>query len=155
MLVGSFAYDVPLIPQPNTTSCWAASMAMLVSHRDSAMVSPQQIADPAGMNLNSSYGWDILRRAIRHWGLREYPATPALSEFAGLLRNNGPLWLVVTGAPTHAVVLTGSDGTLFSWNDPWPPGVGRQAVMQTSQTLANRFGGASSLVGGNFQILMG
>jgi len=148
------SYDVALIAQPNTTSCWAASMAMLVSYHERRTVSAQQIADAVGLDLNSSYPWSVLRDAARVWRLQEVPMTPALSELPGLLLRHGPLWMVVTGAPTHAVVLTGSDGRRYSWNNPWPPNVGERAHLQSAASLATRFGGASPMIGSrNFQLL--
>ena len=151
MATGSIQFDVPLIPQPNTTSCWAASMAMLVSYRDGAMTTPQSIADAAGYSLESSYGWDALYSALREWNLSTITMTPTMGELDRLLRRYGPLWLMVTGAPTHAVVLTGGDGgSNFSWNDPWPPRTGRRSVHKSASQLAARFGAVST---SHFQIV--
>lgn len=145
-------YDVPLIPQPNETSCWAAAMAMLVSFERQRRT-PQEIADAASMDLNSSYGWDVLHAARRHWGLQEIQMTPPINGFPNLLDEHGPLWMVVTGNPSHAVVLTGTDGHRYSWNDPSPPNVGTRAFLQSATSLAARFGGAVSQIGANCQLL--
>ena len=40
--------SVQLIPQPTDSSCWAGSMAMVVSTRDSQSVTPDAIAQAAG-----------------------------------------------------------------------------------------------------------
>lgn len=149
----SIFHSVPLIPQPNPTSCWAASMAMIVSFRRRASVTPQQIADAVGLNLDSCYGWSFLYAAARHWGFNEIaPASFTGEGWRQLLRDYGPLWLVEVGAPSHAVVLTGGDGDTFSLNNPWPPNVGA-IENKTLQQLDSDFGGALPAVGNNVQLM--
>jgi len=147
-------YDVPLIPQPTDDSCWAAAMAMVVSFYQNNTILPQQIAASVSLNLHSSYGWSYLHQAAREWGLRSLNITPNIVDFPQLLKEHGPLWLVVTGDPSHAVVLTGTDGIRFSWNDPSPPNVGRQNIQMPITRLARRFGTVIDKIGtSNFQVL--
>jgi ABC-type bacteriocin/lantibiotic exporter with double-glycine peptidase domain len=149
----SIFYSVPLIPQPNPTSCWAAAMAMVVSHKTRSSVTPQAIAAAVGLNLDSCYGWSFLYAAARHWGLAEIaPASFTGEGWRLLLRDHGPLWLVEVGAPSHAVVLTGGDGDNFSLNNPWPPNVGA-TENKTLQVLDRDFGGALQAVGNNVQLM--
>jgi len=127
-------------------------MAMLVSYYQGA-VTPEEIAQTAGISLESSYGWDVLYAAARAYGLREIPpASRTVRGWTDLLISHGPLWVVETGDPSHAVVLTGiSNGTVFI-NNPWPPCAG-DASPRTFQDFALSFGGAAEAVGDDMQIL--
>ena len=103
------------------------------------------------MDLNSSYGWDVLYDAAQHWGLESLPSASLSGRgWLALLQAHGPLWLVEVGNPSHAVVLIGYDGKQFHLNDPWPP-AGRKT--RTVAQLNNDFGGALSAVGDNVQLL--
>jgi len=123
--------DVALIPQPTDVSCWAASLAMVVSARDSASTPPQTVASRAGMDVDTGYGWTDIQRAVVAWNLvEEGPRSAMPEEWARLLELWGPIWVVEVGAPYHAVVLGGvrgdgtPDGTYVTVYNPWPPGVG-------------------------------
>ena len=123
--------DVPLIPQPTPLSCWAAALAMVVSYRDNTMYTPQEIANHAGMDLATGYGWTAISGAVLAWGLSETPPMSAMPPYwASLLEEHGPLWVVEVGAPYHAVVVKGMHGTgdpdsTEVWiNNPWPPNQG-------------------------------
>jgi ABC-type bacteriocin/lantibiotic exporter with double-glycine peptidase domain len=149
----SISYSVPLIPQPNSTSCWAAAMAMVVSYWQRASVSPASIASAVGLHLDSCYGWDVLYDAANYWGFRAIPSACYIGPaWVGFLSRYGPLWLVETGAPSHAVVLTGGDGASFSVNNPWPPNIGARETKTLAQ-LSRDFEGAASAVGNNVQLL--
>jgi hypothetical protein len=123
--------DVVLIPQPTDVTCWAASLAMVVSARDQMSTDPARIASVAGMDIHTGYGWDAIRRAVRTWSLvEEGPQSAMPEDVARWLENWGPIWVVEIGAPYHAVVLSGitgdgtSEGTYVTVYNPWPPGVG-------------------------------
>ncbi|MFO7996823.1 MAG: DUF4157 domain-containing protein [Dehalococcoidia bacterium] len=148
----SVHYPVPLIPQPTPDSCWAGAMAMLVSYYQGA-VTPEEIAETAGISLESCYGWDVLYAAARAYGLIEIPRASYTNEgWRDLLIRHGPLWVVESGDPSHAVVLTGiSSGTVFI-NNPWPPGTGNAGPVPF-QDFSLSFGGAADAVGENMQIL--
>ncbi len=66
-------YDVPLIPQPDKLSCWAGSMAMLVSFRKQASYTPEQLANDVGRSLRMSYGWDELEAVKDQFGFKDIP----------------------------------------------------------------------------------
>jgi ABC-type bacteriocin/lantibiotic exporter with double-glycine peptidase domain len=124
-------YDVPLIPQPTQASCWAASLAMVISFRDSASYTVDDIASQAGMDVSRSYNWTQIKGAVGNWLLKVEGSECAPPSFwAGLLRAFGPLWIVEIGNPTHAVVVTGMRGdgtpenTSVMINNPAPPNMG-------------------------------
>ena len=125
--------SVPLIPQPTDSSCWAASMAMIVSTRDSSSTAPDSVAQAAGMTTTDGYGWSDIQRAVKQWNLRQLgPACALPTAWADQLRSYGPIWIVEIGAPYHAVVVTGVDGdgtpegSTIIVNNPWPPNAGAQ-----------------------------
>ncbi len=155
LLAQGVRYNVPLIPQPTNDSCWAGAMAMVESYHQGTYVSPHDIAESAGISLNMSYGWDALYNAALYYGFHQLPAQSLPPEsWARILNNYGPLWIVRTGDPSHAIVLTGIKGNNVNINDPWPP---RQGTVRTRTfaEFAESFGGAAEAVGNNMQILYG
>jgi hypothetical protein len=128
-------YDVPLIPQPNKNACWAASMAMLEAYRRdkealaSMPYSAQDLADDVGYSLDQSYGWDRLEDVRDNLGLRDLPIVgkqhPTAIEWRNWLRKYGPLFVTITGSPTHAIVVRGiadggpSDSPQIQILNPW------------------------------------
>jgi V8-like Glu-specific endopeptidase len=110
-------HRVALVPQPDKNACWAASMTMLKSFRSDASFDPEAFVREAGGSLAASYGWDQLERVRDHYGFRviEQPSNASLyhtpAQWAQWLRDFGPLWVVIVGAP-HAVVLSGIRGDL-------------------------------------------
>jgi hypothetical protein len=138
--------DLVLIPQPTDVTCWAASLAMVVSARDRASTDPQRVASRAGMDVNTGYGWDDIRRAVSAWDLiEEGPQSTMPDELARWLETWGPIWVVEIGAPYHAVVLAGvrgdgtPEGTYVTVYNPWPPGVGAIET-KTFLDFENEFG---------------
>ena len=129
----SVKLSVQLVPQPTDRSCWAASMAMIVGNRDNISIEAESIASAAEMTTTDSYGWEGIQTAVDHWNLREQgPACLTPSAWAAMLRTSGPIWIVETGNPYHAVVVIGIDGdgtpegsTVYI-NNPWPPNSGVQ-----------------------------
>jgi hypothetical protein len=124
LAVGS---SIPLIAQPTDVTCWAASIAMLVG------TTPEDVCEQNEMSTTDGYGWDDIRKAVQKYGLTEIgPACGGPDYFAPMLQHS-PLWIVETGNPYHAVVVTGmyTDDDQWSWentwvtvNNPWPPGSG-------------------------------
>ncbi|MCW2594278.1 MAG: hypothetical protein QOH52_958 [Pseudonocardiales bacterium] len=117
--------SVTLVAQPTETSCWAASIAMLVSE------TPEAVVERADMKIDEGYGWSEIEPAASKWGLT--PLAPACGMpdlLAGWVHEYGPLWVVEVGAPYHAVVVGGvegdgtPDGTFVTVYNPWPPGSG-------------------------------
>ncbi|MGZ3144433.1 papain-like cysteine protease family protein [Lentzea chajnantorensis] len=127
----SVTVPVALVPQPTTTSGWAAALAALVEAREHKAITPAQVAADAGLDLDTSYPWQRIRAAVGTWRLAEERVT-GLSprDWAALLREWGPVWAVRPDAPHRGVVVCGIDGdgtpegTSVRVNDPWPPFAG-------------------------------
>ena len=123
--------SVQLVPQPTDVSCWAASMAMIVGNRDQTSTTSDAIAQAANMTTTDGYGWSDIENAVKQWGLTELgPACALPTAWADMLNAHGPIWIVETGAPYHAVVVTGvegdgtPEGSFIIVNNPWPPNAG-------------------------------
>lgn len=123
-------YDVPLVAQSNKLSCWAASMAMLVSHRTGTSTTDQLIAQEAGISIEQSYSWDHLESVKNHFGFKVVPilssgSKPTAKQWYDWLVEYGPLWITIQGGPTHAVVVYGIEGDISNNNailyirNPW------------------------------------
>lgn len=172
------SYPVTLIPQPDKNSCWAASMAMLLSYRRNASYSPETLANEVGQSLATSYNWDLLTAVRDRYGftLIAQPSNTSLyhtpQQWADWLGQYGPLWVVIVGAP-HAVVLAGIRGNLADpaatqvkllnpWdtrvsfdNDPVafnPPNTGYEDWIRFDQ-FASDFGTMSEADYGNWRVL--
>jgi hypothetical protein len=142
----SIAYDVELIPQPTTVSCWAAALGMVISCRDQASYTVEDVASLANMNTAKGYGWKEIHTAVLAWELKEEGPVSAMPDYwAKLLESCGPLWIVEVGAPAHAVVVVGMHGdgtpeeTKVTLNNPWPPNKGA-IEEKTFLAFDNEFG---------------
>jgi hypothetical protein len=117
-LSAEILYTVPLIPQPDKLSCWAASMAMLLSFRRGETVSPERLAQEVGRSLRTSYSWDMLEAVKDQFGFHEIdlPSNATLyplpEQWFQWLNDYGPLWVTVRGAPSHAIIVHGISGDL-------------------------------------------
>lgn len=135
-VMSPLSYDVPLVAQPNKTSCWAASMAMLESFRrsldtqSSVVVQAAELAAEVGYSLEQSYGWDRLDDVRVNLELDDVDGLslaqfPAATQWAQWLRTYGPLYVTIDGAPTHAILVYGisGDGTdagsSIQFHNPW------------------------------------
>ncbi len=122
-------YNVPLVAQTATLSCWAASIAMILGWRHQASYSDQMIArNPGGLNYMTSYhnGLDPNDRYIlRHNGFEVEPPMCYLpSTIRSRLSTRGPLWVATWAPGPHIRVVTGMVGEMLMINDPLPVGVG-------------------------------
>ena len=171
-------HDVALIPQPDKNACWAASMAMLLGFRGVRSVDPEALAREVGGSLSTSYDWNLLTRVSGRHGFVaiEQPSNASIyhspTQWAQWLRERGPLWVVIVGAP-HAVVLAGIRGDLSNpasvevkvlnpWdtevafdNDPVvfnPPNRGRAGWLPFEQFAAD-FGNMAEPDYGNWRVL--
>jgi len=122
-------YDVPLIPQTTSMSCWAASIAMILAWKNQASYDPRLIAAnnggssymPAfvnGLDPNDHY---ILRR---NGFAMDAPQCYSLAAVTALLDARGPLWLASAAPEPHIRVVTGYRGQQLMVNDPAPVGSG-------------------------------
>jgi len=164
------SYDVPLTPQPNKTSCWAASMAMIESYRRSREVPrrpPQAaagLAEEVGLSIDHIYRWSQLEAAKDHFEFEEVTITgthyPTAEKWRVWLQEYGPLYVTIRGAPSHAIIVRGISGSLTPTGsqldilNPWdinetfdddplefnPPNQGAHLTM-TVDELNERFNG--------------
>jgi len=176
----SVQYDVPLEAQPDKLSCWAGAMAMMVSFRRQQSVTAEALAESVGRSLRTSYGWDMLESVKDSFGFREIPIpdnmsyVPPPEDWHAWLRQYGPLWVTVRGAPSHAIVVRGIHGDLTPEEtsvdilDPWdttirfdqdpvdfhPPNYGRRADALPYTRFAAEFLNISELANvGNWRVL--
>ena len=175
---GPSDYDVHLIPQPDKNACWAASMAMLIAYRGQMSRTPEAIVNEVGSSLATSYGWELIKAAKKHYGFQtlEQPSNTSLyhspRQWAEWLNACGPLWVVIVGAP-HAVVLAGIRGNrddasdckvklLNPWdtrvnfdNDPveFHPANNGYADWLSFEEFASDFGNMAESNYGNWRIL--
>jgi len=112
------SFPVQLLPQPDKVSCWAGSMAMLVSYKRNASVTPESLASEVSRSLRTSYSWDMLKAVRQHFAFKEVSLpsnlsfVPLPSDWYQWLDQFGPLWVTVQGNPSHAVVVAGIAGDL-------------------------------------------
>jgi ABC-type bacteriocin/lantibiotic exporter with double-glycine peptidase domain len=118
-------YQVTGISQTETHAYWATSFAVLVNYRDGSNLTPADVSNAVGADLDAVESWSDVIDAASHFGLHE--STSACMDVRGwaqLLADYGPLWICVHSG-SHAVVLTGvrgdgtPEGTTFYLADPW------------------------------------
>jgi len=124
-------YDVPLVAQTSSMSCWAASIGMILGWRDSASYSDEMIArNPGGTSYMTSYqqGLDPNdKKILRANGFEvEPPMCYTVRGIMDLLRAYGPLWVATWAPGPHIRVVRGMTGSTVHVNDPWPVNQGRQ-----------------------------
>lgn len=121
-------YEVMLVPQSTNMSCWAASIAMVLSWSNQASFDPQSIAaNPGGTSYmpqfaNNGPGLNPNDRYIleQNGFTLEAPQCYTLEAVQGLLAQHGPLWFASLSPAPHIRVITGSTGTQMHVNDPAP-----------------------------------
>jgi hypothetical protein len=137
-------YNVPLIPQCGTLTCWYAAAQMVVRWNrrhprgnrragadiDSAAVTAAVCGGNIYINLLTPSAVATFARSANLQATYQSVTSTGLAQ---LLTTYGPLWYggkvrgyrgVTRGA--HVVVITGSDGDAVYINDPAPSGVGGQ-----------------------------
>jgi hypothetical protein len=130
----SIGYQVPLIPQTTSMSCWAAGIAMIVGWRRGVIVDPVAIAaNPGGVSYLAQFqsGLDPNDSTIlRRWGLvTEAPRSYEPDAFGELLQRYGPLWVAASVPGPHVRVVTGyqpgvtAANAIVGVNDPWELGM--------------------------------
>lgn len=139
-------YDVPLIPQSTSMSCWAASIAMILGWRDQASYAPSMIAaNPGGLSYmpEFTHGLDPNDRYIleRNGFALESPQCYLLSAVQDLISNYGPLWVAGRVGGPHIRVVTGYNGGVLYVNDPAP--VNRGSIY--TRSFAQFFGAMETL----------
>lgn len=144
----SIHHDIPLIPQPTSATCWAASTAMMTrsSVSDVIMKTLGNLVGSSGglINYSGQLDWLTGTQAFANAHKLRFGA-PMSRSVEGLHAqlSNGPimfdmLWRVAgytsgNGSPGHMIVVTGisqqGSDVVLSINDPWPVGTGKQHVV--------------------------
>jgi len=139
-------YDVPLIPQTTSMSCWAASIAMILGWKHQASFDPQLIAaNPGGLNYMPQFtqGLDPNDRYIlgRNGFAVEAPQCYMPQAVHALIDAHGPLWVASAAPAPHIRVVTGYEGERLFINDPAPVNSGSRY----ERSFATFFGAMETL----------
>jgi hypothetical protein len=135
LLRSSIGYDVPLIPQTTSMSCWAAGIAMIVAWKRRISIDPFMVAtNPGGISYLQQFHHAGLNpndtTILRRWGfVVEAPQSYTVAGFADLLHRYGPLWVAAAVPGPHIRVVTGfqpatpENNSIVAINDPWEVGM--------------------------------
>lgn len=151
-------HQIPFIPQPTTTTCWAASTAMMTRSTVAAVKArtPSDMwNDQVGL-LNSSETDDPMTSGNRYARIHGLRCHPPMSWMLSRLRaalQRGPLmfdmlwrtddYLAGLGSSGHMLCVVGIRGdddpsgraTTLRLHDPWPPNVGRRQSVNALKWL--------------------
>lgn len=150
-------YPINGMSQPTSDTCWITALTVMVNWRNGTAVGPEQVCEGAGTTLQQAQdtvGWDPVYQIANHNGIYSLDYTPADVEAWAHAMSTGPLWLVVPGNPSHAIVLNriegdGTfDGTQVTVTDSW-----NGVVTQTFNELMQFFGAESGQMAGEVQIM--
>lgn len=153
---------VPLTPQNNEKTCWAACATMMKSWKDNNVYSISETIS----SIDAWYYWvwfsnnglepDEQATFFKEkMGLASVQFTPSINGIKSLLEQNGPL-LIINGDSNlqHARLVTGIHGdgsaecTYLNILDPWKPNVGRIYVQSYTKFTADisKLVGSTSLI---------
>jgi hypothetical protein len=118
-------YDVPVVAQTMTMSCWAAAAASILSWKSGSVLTEQQVVQQAGAAYEAAFeantglaGTDVASFATALGLSAEPPQNWDVDGYASLLTAHGPLWVGVVltydNVPyRHVRILAGliGDGT--------------------------------------------
>lgn len=150
-------YNVVGMSQPTADTCWITALTVMVNWKNGTAQGPEQVCEGAGTTLqqaNDAPGWDPVYQIANHYGIYSLDYTPADVDAWGHAMSTGPLWLVVPGVPSHAIVLNriegdGTfDGTQVTVTDSWG-GV----KTETFNELMQFFGAQSGQMADEVQIM--
>jgi ABC-type bacteriocin/lantibiotic exporter with double-glycine peptidase domain len=121
---------VNLVPQKHDTTCWAASLAMVVNARDGSSLSDDDIVAKTNSDNNGKTWSEAIPMAQQLNLVQVAPADWMPEGWAQILNQHGPIWTPEPGNAYHIVVVGGiqGDGTpegssVLVYN-PWPPNSG-------------------------------
>jgi ABC-type bacteriocin/lantibiotic exporter with double-glycine peptidase domain len=147
-------FDIEPLAQPTDDSCWATSLAMVISHKYSASYTPENVAQAAGWSIYQcdNADWQPIWDVASTFHLNSTASACMNVDGWAQLLQHGPLWLCVNNGG-HAVVLVGMQGdgtaehTKFLVNDPL---VG--ATTSTYDTLESMFEAIDGVDGQNLVV---
>jgi hypothetical protein len=171
LAIDTFVDGVPAINQVKSLGCWAASLAMLESHRKLQTLSIEAVLAEVGAPYTDMYANNTGLKPsetagfMQAFGLRDASIGAITAESLALqIQERGPLWVVVDEDVSekfsvHARVVTGvkGDGSLSGTNVIYnDPATGRQENetlaqfiakgQQLSNGLNSAFGGYSPVI---------
>ncbi len=125
-------FDVQLVPQEHSMSCWAAAAAMVVGWSQQMSIPDREIARRIGYwrqyakPAHQGGGLDPEDEAVfEAWGMRaEEPQSFTAEAFYDLFATYGPLWVAAMVGGAHVRVIYGMagdgtpDGTTLYIHDP-------------------------------------
>ena len=88
-------------------------LTVMVNWRKGGSLDPEAVAQAAGYSIHQcdDGSWDPIYQVAEHWEIHPFLYTPVdVAAWADVLREHGPLWIVVTGSPTHTVIIHGLEG---------------------------------------------
>lgn len=109
---------IPVLKQKDDMACWITVATMMISWKDSACYTVDQVADKLGepwklyYDTNTGLPADEQDKFTQKIGLRaEPPANYMLEAYTDFLKAYGPLW-IITGdeLEAHARLITGIEG---------------------------------------------
>lgn len=153
-------YQIPFIPQPTPTTCWAASTAMVTRSSVYAVIArtPPDLILPAGDLRNFSETRDPLTGSGRFANANGMVVLPPASWMPSALKSMlaiGPLifdilwnandYVAGAGSSGHMIAVVGIRGdhdqsglgTTLRIYDPWPPGTGSKYSMSYNKWIRN------------------
>ena len=153
----SVNHNVYGMSQATDRECWITALTVMVNWKHGGTWSPDQVAEGAGKTIDQvqdSEGWPGLYAIANHYGMDSLGYTPADPDAWAQAMADGPLWIVITGIPSHAVVLHGMSG------DGSPDGTDVTVTdsmggvqTKTWSELMRDFGAESGEMGGEAQIM--
>lgn len=140
--------QVPLVGQKvgkkGSMACWYASACMVAYYREAGprLGLPATWVADAGLSMGQIVDLAKVEGLI---AVNPVPAKLTSDTVATLLKHSGPIWSAgyfLDGYPTagHVVVLTGIDGPLVHYNDPWEPRAKKRAVEWFDKNLLRELG---------------
>ncbi len=151
------SHSVYGMSQPTADTCWITALTVMVNWKKGTSWGCEEVCRDAGTTLqqaNDTAGWSPVYAIANHHGIYSLDYTPADVQAWANAMSTGPLWLVVPGNPSHAIVLhklegDGTfDGTNATVTDSW-----NGVETKTFNQLMQFFGAQSGQMAGEVQIM--
>ena len=136
----SIYHRIPLIAQPDQTTCWAASTAMLLGKTvvqiQGSTPSSLLLSDGSLRNYSGAQDWVTGTQAFAHahklkyaaprsWTVDALHAQLSLGPMIFDMLWNTTNYVHGNASPGHMILIVGISGegesTTLTFNDPWPP----------------------------------
>jgi Papain-like cysteine protease AvrRpt2 len=120
----NIVYQVAGMSQPADHACWATSFAVVINYRDGSNLTPADVSNAVGVDINSVESWEDVTNAANHFNLQQSASACMNVQGWAQQLSYGPLWICINGG-SHAIVVNGvqgdgtPEGTAFYVTDPW------------------------------------